>query len=88
MLNHVPPFKEACWHQGQLSGDDWLPFFSCKAVGDVLQDAMKQHSDVAMTVLCGHTHSAGACQILPNLKVTTGCTEYGAPQVQQIVEIK
>ncbi|NTW49048.1 MAG: hypothetical protein HGB19_04805 [Chlorobiales bacterium] len=49
---------------------------------------MKQHSDVAMTVLCGHTHSAGACQILPNLKVTTGCTEYGAPQVQQIVEIK
>lgn len=88
VLNHVPPFKEACWHQGQPSGDDWLPFFSCKAVGDVLQDTMERYPDAAMTVLCGHTHSAGECQILPNLKVITGCAEYGATQVQQIMEIK
>jgi len=88
VLNHVPPFKEACWHQGQLSDNDWLPFFSCKAVGDVLEDTMKRYPDAAMTVLCGHTHSAGECQILPNLKVITGSAEYGVPQVQQILEIE
>lgn len=88
VMNHVPPFKEACWHEGQLSGNDWLPFFSCKAVGDVLKDIMEKHTDAEMTVLCGHTHGMGECQVLPNLKVVTGGAEYGLPQVQQVVEIK
>ena len=87
VVTHVPPFKEACWHQGQPSGDDWLPFFSCKAVGDVLEDAMKRYPEAEMTVLCGHTHGAGECQVLPNLKVITGGAEYGVPQAQQIIEI-
>ncbi|NTW49054.1 MAG: metallophosphoesterase [Chlorobiales bacterium] len=88
VMNHVPPFKGACWHQGKPSGDDWLPFFSCKAAGEVLEDVMKKHPDAEMTVLCGHTHGAGECQVLPNLKVVTGGAEYGAPQIQQVVEIK
>jgi len=87
VITHVPPFKEACWHQGQRSGDDWLPFFSCKAVGDVLKDMMKQHPSCKMTVYCGHTHSSGECQILPNLKVITGAAEYGAPKIQSIIEV-
>ncbi len=88
VMNHVPPFKEACWHEGQLSGDDWLPFFSCKAVGDVLKDVMERHTDAEMTVLCGHTHGAGECQVLPNLRAVTGGAEYGFPQIQQVLEIK
>ena len=27
-LTHVPPFREACWHQGQISDDAWLPHFA------------------------------------------------------------
>ena len=88
VLNHVPPFKEACWHEGKLSGDDWLPFFSCQVVGDVLKDVMEKHPAAKMTVLCGHTHGAGKCQVLPNLKVVTGSAEYGFPQIQQVLEIK
>lgn len=88
VMNHVAPFKEACWHEGQLSGDDWLPFFSCKVVGDVLKDVMEKHPDAKMTVLCGHTHGAGECQVLPNLRVVTGGAEYGFPQIQQVLEIK
>lgn len=87
VLTHVPPFREATWHEGQISGDDWLPFFSCKVVGDVLKDFMGQHPAKEMTVLCGHTHSSGQCEVLSNLKVVTGGAEYGAPQVQQIVNI-
>ncbi|HEX8201456.1 MAG TPA: metallophosphoesterase [Isosphaeraceae bacterium] len=39
VLTHVPPFREACWHQGRISDNDWLPHFSCRAVGEVLDEA-------------------------------------------------
>ncbi|MCA9470501.1 MAG: metallophosphoesterase family protein [Nitrospirales bacterium] len=86
-LTHVPPFKEACWYQGQVGNDDWLPFFTCKAVGDVLSELMKERVDRQLTVLCGHTHHEGIAQILPNLRVCTGSADYGAPYVQDVLKI-
>ena len=79
VLTHVPPFAEAAWHEGRHSGPDWLPFFSCKAAGDVLRTAMEDHPDKRMTVLCGHTHGGGVSQILPNLVAYTGAARYGHP---------
>ncbi len=32
VLTHVPPFREACWHQARISEDAWLPGFTCKAM--------------------------------------------------------
>jgi 3',5'-cyclic AMP phosphodiesterase CpdA len=86
-LTHVPPFAEACWHDGKTSGDDWLPYFTCKAVGDALVEAATARPDRNLTVLCGHTHGAGRAQILPNLEVLTGAAEYGAPEVQPVLEV-
>jgi 3',5'-cyclic-AMP phosphodiesterase len=88
VLTHVPPFREACWHEGRISDDNWLPHFSCKAVGEVLAEVMSAHPDRQMTVLCGHTHGAGAAQILPNLRVLTGGAVYGNPQLQQILTVE
>ena len=82
LLTHAPPFREACWHEGEISDENWLPHFSCKAVGDVLIRRMREHEACEMTVLCGHTHSAGRAQILPNLHVKTGRAVYGRPQIQ------
>jgi predicted phosphohydrolase len=79
---HVPPFKEACWHEGKTSSDDWLPHFTCRAVGEVLRRAALDHPDRKIRVLCGHSHSAGSADILPNLRVVTGGAEYGEPAVQ------
>jgi len=87
VVTHVPPFKEATWHEGKTSDDEWLPFFSCKAVGDVLKDVMEKHPSCKMTVLCGHCHSSGECRILPNLKVITGGAEYGSPEIRSIIEM-
>jgi len=86
-LTHVPPFKEACWYEGQVGNDDWLPFFTCKAVGDVLYQLMQGRPASKLTVFCGHTHHAGVTQILPNLRVLTGSAEYGVPHVQDVLEI-
>jgi 3',5'-cyclic AMP phosphodiesterase CpdA len=87
VLTHVPPFREACWHEGKISGDDYLPHFSCKAVGDVLVEMMQAHPERKMTVLCGHTHSSGEAEILPNLLVRTGAAVYGRPQIQDVLEL-
>lgn len=87
VVTHVPPFQEACWHEGKNSDNEWLPFFSCKVVGDVLKYMMEQHLSCEMIVYCGHTHSSGECQILPNLKVITGGAEYGDPDIQSIINV-
>lgn len=87
VLTHVPPFAEAAWHEGQPSNPDWLPYFACRAAGEVLMDAMIRHPKRRMTVLCGHTHGAGECAPLPNLTVLTGGAEYGKPQLQRPIEV-
>jgi len=86
VLTHVPPFVEASWYRGRHSEPDFLPFFTCKAAGDVLKTAMEDHPDKQMTVLCGHTHGGGQSQILPNLVAYTGAARYGRPVVQRIFD--
>jgi len=86
VATHVPPFREAAWYQGRPSNDDFLPYFCCKAVGDVLLEAARLHSGCQILVLCGHTHDGGKLQVLENLRVLTGPAEYGKPQIQQIIE--
>ncbi len=87
LLTHVPPFRAACWHDGQVSDDDYLPHFSCQAVGEVLREIMDCHPSRHMTVYCGHTHGAGAVEITNNLLVKTGGAVYGAPAIQEILHI-
>ena len=82
VLTHVPPFRESCWHAGRISDDNWLPHFTCVAVGEVLREAMAARPDRRMTVLCGHTHGAGVTEVLPNLVVRTGGAAYGRPELQ------
>jgi hypothetical protein len=83
LLTHVPPFREACWHEGHLSDDQALPFFACGATGEVLLEQMQSHPGRSMLVLCGHTHSGGAAELLPNLRVLTGGATYGSPRLQR-----
>ncbi len=60
VLTHVPPFREACWHEGRISDDDWLPHFTCKAVGVVLAEAMGAASPPADDcALRSHARSRG-----------------------------
>jgi len=87
VLTHVPPFRECCWYQGRISGDDYLPHFACRAFGDALLEVLDQRPEASLTVLCGHTHGAGFAQIRPNLAVWTGGAEYGQPALQRIFEV-
>jgi Icc protein len=85
-LTHVPPLREACWHEGRQSDDHWAPHFTCKAVGDALIDIMSRRPEQRLTVLCGHTHGCGHTQPLPNIEIFTGGAEYCRPQIQRVFE--
>ena len=86
VLMHVAPFREACWHEGRLSDDDWAPHFCCIRAGEALLDLMKEYPQKQMTVLCGHTHGEGVTEPLPNLKVHTGKARYRHPAVTGVFE--
>jgi Icc protein len=88
LLAHVPPFKESSLYEGRISGDDWLPHFSCKAVGDLLLEVLGDHPSVNLTVLCGHTHGEGSYRPLANLTVHAGGAIYGNPTVQSVIDLQ
>lgn len=87
VLTHVPPFCEGCLHEGRIAGDDWLPHFTCHAVGEVLRQAAAARPACRYTVLCGHTHTQAECEILPNLNIQTAAAEYGRPSVERVFEV-
>ncbi len=87
VLSHVPPFREAAWHQGRPSDEDFLPFFACHATGEVLITEAERRPECSITVLCGHTHGIGTSQIRPNLVVHTTGAEYGHPQFHDLARI-
>ena len=87
LLTHVPPFREACWYDGRISDDNYLPHFSCGAVGRALEDIMAARPNRHLTVLCGHTHGAGEAQIGGNMHVLTGEAKYGRPTIQQVLDV-
>ncbi|MFZ3067054.1 MAG: metallophosphoesterase [Gammaproteobacteria bacterium] len=87
VLTHVPPFKEACLHMGEISNDDWLPYFSSKAVGDVLMRIAQENSGIEFFVLCGHTHSEAEYRPIHNLTVNVGSAEYQNPKIQKIIYV-
>ena len=84
VLTHIPPFPEVCKYNGRYTKKEWLPFFSCKATGDVLLEFAKENPGINILVLCGHTHSAAQYQALPNLLVKCGGSEYYKPKIQKI----
>ena len=87
LLTHVPPFREACWYAGEISNDDWLPHFTCQAVGEAIREVMHDFPTRQLTVLCGHTHGQGEARPLANVQVLTGGAVYGRPEIQRVFEL-
>ena len=87
LLTHLPPFLEACWHDGKISNEEWSPHFTCMAIGHAIRDVMRTRPEKQLTVLCGHTHGSGTCQPLPNVRVETGGADYGKPEVTKVWEL-
>jgi hypothetical protein len=81
LLTHVPPFREACWHEGKIATEDWLPHMCCQATGAAISRCMEKYPHRKLTVLCGHTHSSGEVWPLANVRVLTAAATYRSPRV-------
>jgi len=86
LATHVPPLAGTAWYRGHSCDEDWLPYFACRAMGDVLLGVMRAHPDRRLLVLCGHTHGGGEVRVLDNLHVITGGASSGSPAIQQVLE--
>ena len=87
VLTHVPPFKEASQHMGQISDDHYLPYFSSKTMGELLLSFAQANPSIEFLVLCGHTHSKALYQPCSNLIIKAGTAEYYQPAIQEIISI-
>jgi Icc protein len=87
LLTHVPPFEEACFHDGNPCDERWAPHFVGKATGEAIEKVMSLHPEKQLLVLCGHSHWGNNIQILPNLRVVTGHSELGVPNIQGLIFI-
>jgi len=79
VATHVPPFA--------MNDPDYQPYFSCKAVGDLLLEYANHRPNCNITILCGHTHLGGDVQVTHNLRMLVAKADYYKPEVQQIIEI-
>lgn len=86
VATHVPPFREACWYEGQITDDNWAPYFVSRVMGETLIEFAEKFREHTFHVLCGHTHHAGTARLRDNLTVWTGAAEYGRPSIQDVID--
>lgn len=81
IATHVPPYPESAWYQQYAGAFDWIPDFTCKAVGDTILRLAHENPTIQILVYCGHGHSPGYVRMTSNLEVFTGGAEYGQPSI-------
>ena len=86
ILTHVPPWPDACWHQGRKSDALALARFCWQAGGTVISQAAGQRPQTQFIVLCGHTHSDGIWQH-QNITCHTAGSTYGRIHHSAIITI-
>lgn len=87
VLTHIPPFPQAALHEGKPQDDDFLPYFTCKATGDVINSAAQTYQDINFLVLCGHTHSQSYFQASENCLVRAGDAVYQSPSFIELLTL-
>ena len=83
---HIPPFPESTFHKGKQSNKYFLPFYTSKAMGDMLKSLMNYYVDKKLVVLCGHTHGEGVYDAEHNLRVYSGEAEYFFPALHKKID--
>jgi len=86
VATHVPPYVLSCFHEGKISDENWLPWFTNTLLGDVLDSVAKNNPKVLFDVFCGHTHSSGIYHRSDNVTVTVGAARYVIPSIAAVME--
>lgn len=86
VATHFPPFVDAHVHGEKKAGDEYLPWYTSKVMGDMLLELASKHKNKKIEVYCGHTHSKKSVTVAPNLEVHVAAAEYRAPDIAGVIE--
>jgi len=89
IVTHVPPFAQSCVSSKFEGADsrEVTPWYTSKIMGDTILSAARAYPNKKFTVLSGHTHGNFEGNILNNLTVKVGKSEYGNPSVAGFIDI-
>ena len=87
VATHLPPLREACWHEGHISDDEWAPHFTCKASAMRCWKSLPSFADRQIDRLLRPYAQPRHRPPLPNLTIHTGGSEYGRPEIQQLIPL-
>lgn len=83
---HVPPFPEICTFRGEPTVATYLPWYTNRAMGEMLLMEAERWPGARLTVLAGHTHGAITAQI-ENIHAEVGGASYGDPGLARVLEL-
>lgn len=72
---HVPAFRGATWHEGNISEPAFLSRFCNATLGRVIEECSQKFPETKILVVCGHTHSGGYYRHNNSTEVFTGAAE-------------
>jgi hypothetical protein len=72
MLTHMPPWAAATNNLNTLFDWFWLPYNTNFNLGLAIEDLLKDHQDVNLTVLAGHSHYPKHIKITNNIECRIG----------------
>jgi len=87
IATHIPPFAEVSKYNGNPSPINSLPFFSCKALGEMLLDIKERYPNNNFHVICGHSHFEASLTI-DNLYIEVARAEYYQPAIYKIIDVE
>lgn len=87
VATHIPPFREVAWYMGQPCDENRLPYFACKAVGDLLLRSVRAFPRCKFLVLAGHTHHPAEEVLRQNLSAFVARAEYGEPRIERVFSV-
>jgi len=89
VATHIAPFAEASRApDGKQSDHHWMPYFSSKASGDAILDAMKeQPKNKKCIVLCGHNHTEYDFWPTENIRCINATVRYKHPKIAMTFDL-
>ena len=86
VATHVPPHTRAVKYDDRQCGRGHLPHFSNFSAGGAILGIARRFPKRRITVLAGHTHSAGKFEIEPGFEIRVGGSRPGKLVIQEVIK--
>jgi len=87
LATHVPPFTQGLQYDGKGCVWNKQPYFSNRALGNLIWGVSKHFPDRQIQIYAGHTHSAASVRIRQNISLEVAEARPGKPSIGKLLNI-